>query len=80
MMVEALIGDGADLTRSPRHSANGRYLRIPAGWNRREADIADRVVSMGPARSRRRVMTADLRFHPAAQPIHNTTFASFFRL
>jgi hypothetical protein len=22
-------------------SANGRYLRIPAGWSRREADVAD---------------------------------------
>ena len=27
----------------PSHAVgDGRYLRIPAGWNRREADIADR--------------------------------------
>jgi hypothetical protein len=55
---------------------NDRYLREADGWCRREADIADRIVSMRLARSRRRVMTADLQFHLAAQPLHTKTFAS----
>jgi hypothetical protein len=32
------------LARSPRLLADDRYLRIPAGWGRRETDIADRFV------------------------------------
>ena len=32
----------ADLTHPPRRRANGRYLRIPAGWNRRRTAPFDR--------------------------------------
>jgi hypothetical protein len=59
-----------------KYDADDDAMCDAAGWSRREADIADRVVSMRPARSRRRVMTADLQFHPAAQPIHTKTFVS----
>ncbi len=34
----------ADLLHPMRAALNGRYLRLPAGWNRREAVYADRTI------------------------------------